>query len=82
MLYGSVPVYLGDPDIGKRIPRDCFIDKREYSTYESLYDYMSNMNREDHERYLDNIEKFLNSKKVYPFTIDAFIESFKRMLDI
>lgn len=82
MLYGCVPVYLGDPDVEKRIPRNCFIDKREYPTYESLYGYMSEINREDHEKYLGNIEKFLNSKKVYPFTIDAFIESFKRMLDI
>ena len=82
MLYGSVPVYLGDPDVEKRVPKNCFVDKREYPTYESLYSYISEMGKEEHEKYLWNIEKFLNSRKVYPFTIDAFIESFKRMLNI
>jgi hypothetical protein len=82
MFYGTVPIYLGDPDVGLRIPKGCFIDKREYKDYEDLYRKLKGMDAAEHEGYLANIEKFLNSDKIYPFTIDAFIESFERMLSI
>lgn len=80
MLYGCVPVYLGDPGIEKRIPKDCFIDKREYKTYEELYARLKSMGEDEHAEYLDRIETFINSKGFYPFTIDAFIESFEKMV--
>ena len=82
MLHGCVPVYLGDPDITKHIPKNCFIDKREYPTYESLYKKLSSIDENEHFTYLNNIEKFLNSENVYPFTIDSFIESFKNLFGI
>lgn len=81
-LYGCVPVYLGDKNIGKRIPKECFVEKREYGTYEELYERLSSMKEKEHAQYLDNIEKFLNSKAVYPFTMDAYIENFKRLVGI
>ncbi len=82
MLYGSVPIYLGAADVEKRIPKGCFVDKRNFPSYDLLYDYISKMSSENHNIYLENIEKFLNSSMVYPFTIDAFIESFNKMLGI
>lgn len=82
MLYGSVPVYLGDPEIEKIIPKECFIDKRDYPTYEALYQRMVEMGEEEHTKYLDAIEKFLNSKKAYRFKVDAFVDSVENMLEI
>jgi hypothetical protein len=82
MLYGSVPVYLGDPEIEKIIPKECFIDKRDYPTYEALYKRMVEMGEEEHTKYLDAIEKFLNSKKAYRFKVDAFVDSVENMLEI
>ena len=82
MFSGCVPIYLGDPHVERRVPRNCFVDKRRYPTYESLYEYISEMEKGEHEKYLKNIEKFLNSKSIYPFTVDAFIGSFERMLGI
>ncbi len=81
-LHGCVPIYLGDRNVAKRIPANCFIDKREYPTYEKLYEQLSTMTNEEHAAYLDNIEKFLNSRDIYPFTIDSMIESFERLLGI
>ena len=82
LRYGCVPVYLGDPNICDRIPKDCFIDKRDYSTYESLYERIACIGEEEHKTYLNKIERFLNSEKIYPFTIDAFINSFEKLLDV
>ncbi|MFH1520278.1 MAG: glycosyltransferase family 10 [Candidatus Micrarchaeota archaeon] len=82
MLYGTVPIYSGDPNIEKRIPKDCFIDKRDFKNYESLYRFISSMDKKTHDGYLDRIEKFLNSKKAYPFTINAFVDNFENMLSI
>jgi hypothetical protein len=82
MLCGCVPIYLGDPNIGKIVPKDCFVDKREYPTYPELYDFLKSVGEDEHTRYLDSIERFLNGEKIRPFTIDAFIEGFVKMLGI
>lgn len=81
-LYGCVPVYLGDSKIARYIPKNCFIDKRQYPTYDELYERLSRMSKEEHREYLDNIEKFLNSWAVHPFTMDSLVNSFKRVLDV
>jgi len=81
-LYGCVPIYLGDPKVKERIPANCFIDKRDFPTYEALYNHIANISETEHNAYLDAIEQFLNSKKIYPFTIDGFISSFEKMLEL
>jgi hypothetical protein len=80
MVGGCVPIYLGDPGISKMVPRECFVDKREYPDYSSLYEYLSSVSEQEHTRYIDSIESFLNGKKVRPFRINAFIESFMSMI--
>ncbi len=40
---GCVPVYWGDNNITEHIPKECFVDKREFGSYEKLYQYMKNM---------------------------------------
>jgi hypothetical protein len=81
-LCGCVPVYLGDAEIGKAIPQGCFIDKREYETYEELYSCLSSMGEVEHSRYLAEIGAFLNSKAVYPFTLDAYVENFMKLIEV
>lgn len=69
---GCVPIYWGANNITDHIPKECFIDKREFSTYEKLYQYIKNMRDEEYMKYLDNIENFLNSAKSYPFGSESF----------
>ncbi|WP_226896450.1 glycosyltransferase family 10 domain-containing protein [Poseidonibacter ostreae] len=45
---GCVPVYLGADNITEHIPKECFIDKREFDTYEKLYKYLKNMSDEEY----------------------------------
>lgn len=72
---GCVPIYWGANNITEHVPKDCFIDKRNFYNYEALYAYIKNMNHEEYLQYLDNIEKFLCSQKAYQFSCDFFAKT-------
>lgn len=72
---GCVPIYWGANNITEHIPKECFIDKREFDGYEELYKYIKNMKDEEYLRYLDNIELFLQSKKANQFSSDFFVNT-------
>jgi hypothetical protein len=57
----NVPVYLGATNIEKYIPKGCFIDRREFKTYEALYNFMKNMDDETYLNYLKNIDAYFKS---------------------
>lgn len=65
---GCVPIYWGADNIAIHIPKECFIDKRDFASYEKLFAYLKNMNDEEYMSYLKNIEIFLNSEKAYNFS--------------
>ena len=71
---GCVPVYWGADNITCHVPKECFIDKRDFDTYECLYEYVVKMTAEQHSGYLTAIETYLKSEKAYPFSIDYFVE--------
>ena len=72
---GCVPVYLGAPNIIQHIPPNCFIDKRNYKTYEELYSYMKNMQEKEYMGYLEAIKNFIYSKRFYPFSVECFVKT-------
>lgn len=72
---GCIPIYWGANNIKEYIPNECFVDKREFKSYEELYDFMHNMNDEQYMKYLDNIEIFLNSDAIYPFSSEYFAKT-------
>lgn len=72
---GCVPVYWGANNITDYIPENCFIDKRKFDSYEELYSYMTSMSYQTYLEYLNNIEKYLNSDKIKPFTVEYFAET-------
>jgi glycosyltransferase involved in cell wall biosynthesis len=70
---GVIPIYLGAPNIEDIIPKECFIDRRKFSNNASLYDYILNMDADQYNKYINEIHKFLNSPKIYPFSIECSI---------
>jgi len=72
---GCVPIYWGANNITEHIPKECFIDKREFDSYEKLYIYMKNMNDQKYMEYMNNIENFLNSDKTYQFSSEFFCKT-------
>lgn len=75
---GCVPIYWGANNVTDHIPGRCFIDKRHFDTYESLYEYMTSMTDEEYEGYIAAIEDFLRSEKAYPFSIEYFVQTLSR----
>lgn len=69
---GCVPVYWGANNVTDHIPKECFIDKRDFNSYEKLYHFMINIDDKEYLSYLDSIESFLKSDKGYTFTSECF----------
>jgi hypothetical protein len=72
---GCVPIYWGAKNITEHIPKECFIDKRDFNSFEEIYNYMKNMDEKMYMNYLEAIEGFLNSKKADPFRAETFADT-------
>jgi len=73
---GTVPIYLGAPDIREYIPKDCFIDMRDFKNYTDLRRFLKSLTEKEIENYRQNIRQFLESEKFKPFTKEYFTEKF------
>ncbi|MFA5250302.1 MAG: glycosyltransferase family 10 [Parachlamydiales bacterium] len=78
--FRTVPVYLGADNITDYIPENCFIDRRKFSSLEALYAYLKNMPEKEHQAYLENIERFLNSPESDRFSPERFFSIFQKAL--
>jgi hypothetical protein len=54
-----VPIYWGDPDVAKSIPKACFIDRRDFSSNEELYQFLKQMKYPEYKQYTDAITAFV-----------------------
>lgn len=71
---GCVPIYWGAPNVTEHIPSDTFIDKRNFKSYEQLYNYLKNMPDKEYADYLQAIKNLVRSDKIYPFSAEYFAE--------
>ena len=67
---GAIPIYYGLTDINKKIPKNCFVNLREFSDLRLLEHYLKNMKKKEYKNYIINIRKFLKSKKYFQYTTD------------
>lgn len=72
---GCVPIYWGANNVTTHISEKCFIDRREFGNYEDLYKYIRNMKDEEYLKYLNNIEEYLQSNKIYQFSSEYFVKT-------
>lgn len=70
-----VPVYDGAPDIARYVPENCYIQKKDFSSYAALHKYLVNMNYEEYSAYIENMLKFMNSEKIKPFRVTTFAKN-------
>ena len=69
---GCIPIYWGADNIVDYVPKECFIDKRDFETYEELYDFLKTMSDEKYMNYLENIENYLHNKLSFQFQGKGF----------
>lgn len=80
LFTGSIPVYWGAPDIEKYVPKDCFIDRREFRSHEELYSFMKGISEERFLRYLEAARRYVFSPAAYQFTDKYFSETIGRVV--
>jgi hypothetical protein len=78
---GTIPVYWGAPDIADYIPRECFIDKRQFPDYAELRRYLKALPERAIRDYKENARAFVNSPAFQPFTKRAFAELFAGIVE-
>ena len=73
---GTVPIYWGASNIEDYIPKESFIDRRQFLNDEDLYRFLKEISKEQYECYLSSAEDFIKSKKARLFSVDHFISTF------
>lgn len=75
-IAGVIPVYWGASNIAEVIPKNCFIDRRDFPSNQAVYDRLKAMDRSEYETYLRNAALFLKSEAAQPFSQEQFIKNF------
>src|SRR5207244_2755686 len=70
---GCVPIYLGATNITSYIPKECFIDRRDFASESDLYDFLKSIDRGTYNGYLKAIRSFLESQPAQSFSIEQFV---------
>ena len=79
MFAGSVPVYLGAPNIANLVPKNTFIDMNDFKTLSDLNLFLISLTESGYLQYLENIKKFLDSPDYQKFSDKNFSS---RVIDI
>ena len=81
MFAGSVPIYLGAPDISDFIPKDCFVDIRDFKNYKDLGRHISEMSENEYQQHIEAINQFIKSDKYYLFSQEKFAKDILEILE-
>lgn len=81
LFVGTIPVYLGDPEIEKRIPPDCFVDIRKFNNYIELRQFLRSLSSDDLRNYREAARAYLDSKAFKKFTKEYFSETVLKALN-
>lgn len=72
---GCVPIYWGAKNIYDYIPRECFIDRRDFQDHLGLYEYITAMTEDEYIDHQKAIQKFLASDVAEKFYSESFSTS-------
>ena len=59
---GNIPIYWGAEDIDSYIPKNCFIDRRDFLNHDDLYKFLKNMPEQEYLNYQKCIKDFIENK--------------------
>jgi len=69
---GCIPIYWGDTNIAQVIPAQCFIDFRQFASYEDLYRFIKGIGPKQFSKYQDAAREFLMSAQFVPYSSSHF----------
>jgi hypothetical protein len=68
----SIPIYWGAENVTEYIPKETFIDRRQFKTNRELFDFLLTIDEIRYNEYLTAIENFLKSDKYKVFLSENF----------
>lgn len=74
MAAGCVPIYWGAPNVLDYIPKETFIDFRDFMDYKKLNEYLQSITENEYNNYLYAISLFMKSDEYYKFTSIGFVK--------
>lgn len=77
---GTIPIYLGAPDIEAYVPQDCFIDMRKFPDYASLHKYLKSLTPAEIDGFRLRAREFLASSQFEPFTKRAYANLYRKII--
>lgn len=77
---GTVPVYLGAPDVAEWVPEECFVDRRRFRDDAELRSYLRGLSEAAVEDYRERARAFLASARFDPFRVAAFLALFDEIV--
>jgi len=75
----TVPIYYGCPNIEEYIPRECFIDLRDFPDYKSLSEYLEQMSDEEYLRYVAAIDRWLERGGLHEYSCLRLYDAITRL---
>lgn len=67
---GCVPIYYGASNIGDYVPKECFVDFREFDSYQKLYQFMKDMDRKTYESYLAAARRYFDTPAIQRHSVE------------
>lgn len=80
-MVGVVPVYWGAPNVRDHVPPECFIDIKDFRSYEELHAFLDEMPSYEYAKYLTAIQKFLASPKAEQFYNAHFVDTLLKHIE-
>jgi len=80
LVSGTIPIYLGAPDISNYVPAGAFIDLRDFAGFAELELHLRSMSNHDAEGYRETARAFLRSADAEKFTEAHLVMEVERML--
>jgi hypothetical protein len=74
-----IPIYYGAPDISEYVPKNTFIDFRDFSSFDDLHKFLQHISIEDQLLYLKNIDCFLKSNAFKRYTDEVFSDKISKI---
>lgn len=84
-IAGTVPIYLGAPNVASYIPPECYVDMAQFgetwTRVGRMWEWIKRQTAADYDRRRAAIEAFIKSPRVLPFTTKCFAETIVNTID-
>ena len=82
MIEGCVPVYWGANNVLDFIPKECFIDRRDFASTADLHTFLQVMDEPTYARYQADMACFLAGPQATPFKAESFVNQVVRSITV